>query len=333
VLVDSGGVANTPPAVNNNTGATVNQFSTANVIGQAQLEFTDAEQGAADLDITFDTVPASGTLYIDNAPNNGMPDGAGEILSMGETITQADINNNLLKYDHAGSTANKTFQVDVSDGQGGAVNNQVFTIMVTPQPEIEVKDGAMVTDTDIPVNTGTAAFGAVNVGSPSMKTFTIVNIGGAGLLINNIASTGGSSGDYVVSGHPAFPFIINPGNNQTFVVTFTPGAAGARNSTLRINNNDPTGENPFDFNLTGSGVVPFTTEVTVAAGILTINDVAGANSADQLQISYNAGMMQYTVTDTGGLIIDASSIAGSAGNLTASVTIPAAGITGLAVTT
>ncbi len=76
-------------------------------------------------------------------------------------------------------------------------------------------------------------------------------------------------------------------------------------------------------------VRPADTEVTLSGGVLTITDVEGGDSADQLTISYSGGT--YTITDAGGLNIDASSISGSAGNGSSSVTVPDTGVTAITI--
>ncbi len=69
------------------------------------------------------------------------------------------------------------------------------------------------------------------------------------------------------------------------------------------------------------------TEVTLTGGVLTITDVNGGSSNDNLTLSYAGGT--YTLTDSGGLAIEASSIAGSTGSGTNTVTFPDTGITGI----
>lgn len=64
--------------------------------------------------------------------------------------------------------------------------------------------------------------------------------------------------------------------------------------------------------------------VTLSGGVLTIT---GDGANDQLTLSYAGGT--YTLTDTGGQLIDVSAIAGSTGNGTSSVTIPDTGVTGI----
>jgi Ca2+-binding RTX toxin-like protein len=69
------------------------------------------------------------------------------------------------------------------------------------------------------------------------------------------------------------------------------------------------------------------TEITLSSGTLTITDIDGGSSNDQLTISYSGGT--YTITDAGGLLIDVSSIAGSTGSGTSTVTVPDTGVTGI----
>lgn len=69
------------------------------------------------------------------------------------------------------------------------------------------------------------------------------------------------------------------------------------------------------------------TEVTLTGGVLSITDVNGGSSNDNLTLSYAGGT--YTLTDSGGLAIEASSIAGSTGSGTNTVTFPDTDINGI----
>ncbi|BCX49252.1 bacteriocin [Haloferula helveola] len=73
------------------------------------------------------------------------------------------------------------------------------------------------------------------------------------------------------------------------------------------------------------------TGVTLVGNTLTLSDINGAASTDQLEISYAGGV--YTITDTGGLILNASTIAGSAGSGSSSVTIPEGTIDSIQINT
>lgn len=114
------GSSNTSPAENTNTGANVCKGDTV-TIGQSNLEFTDAEEGASDITFTLDTAPSNGILK-----NNGTA------LSASDSFTQNDINNNLITYEHDGTaTTSDSFQFDVSDGASGTVNDSTFSIVIS----------------------------------------------------------------------------------------------------------------------------------------------------------------------------------------------------------
>ena len=96
----------------------------------------------------------------------------------------------------------------------------------------------------------------VNCGSSSpgtaaaAKTFTLRNDGSTTLSNIAVNATGGNSADFVVSGLGATS--LAPGASTTVTVAFTPGAAGARSTTLAFASNDAD-YNPFNVALSGSG--------------------------------------------------------------------------------
>ena len=73
--------------------------------------------------------------------------------------------------------------------------------------------------------------------------------------------------------------------------------------------------------------VELDTEVTLATGVLTITDINGGDSNDDLTLSYSGGT--YTLSDGGALTIEVSSIVGSTGSGTNAVTFPDTGITSI----
>jgi CSLREA domain-containing protein len=123
---------NDAPTLGNNTGTTVNEGSTGNVIDSAKLSVNDVDNSPVQLTYTVGTAPANGTLK---------KSGVG--LAGGGTFTQLDINNNQLTYDHNGTeTTSDSFSFTVSDGAGGSIGSNTFNITVTPQ-----NDGPTVTAT------------------------------------------------------------------------------------------------------------------------------------------------------------------------------------------
>jgi hypothetical protein len=113
--------ANDPLTISTNTGTTVDEGSTGNVIQQSELETTDVEDAAADLTYTLVTAPLNGDLLL-----NGTP------LVATDTWTQDDINTGALTYDHDDSqTTTDSFAFDVED-LGLAVQSDIFSITVNP---------------------------------------------------------------------------------------------------------------------------------------------------------------------------------------------------------
>lgn len=117
------------------------------------------------------------------------------------------------------------------------------------QPEIEVDTTAA---TNVQSHETTYDFGTGSVGAGIARTFTIRNVGNAALNSLNVTVDGANSSDFVVTTQPD-PSIAQ-GGSDTFVVTFTPSVGGARTARLQIASND-SDENPFNINLSGSGII------------------------------------------------------------------------------
>ena len=110
-----------------NTGTTVNEASSGNVITTAMLETTDADNTPAQLTYTVTAVTANGTLRL-----------SGTALEVSDTFTQVDINAGLVTYDHDGSeTVSDSFDFSVDDGLGTS-SSGTFNITITPVNDEEV---------------------------------------------------------------------------------------------------------------------------------------------------------------------------------------------------
>jgi protocadherin Fat 4 len=118
-----------------NTGMTVNEGSTTNVVTTAMLETTDVDNTAGQLIYTVGALPANGILRLN-----------GSALGLNGTFTQADIDAGLVTYDHDNSeTVSDSFSFSVDDGVG-SFNSGTFNITVTP-----VNDNSItaIGDTDV----------------------------------------------------------------------------------------------------------------------------------------------------------------------------------------
>ncbi len=135
-----------------------------------------------------------------------------------------------------------------------------------------------------PTFSDSTAFGNTNVGGGTItRTFTIENIGWDDLVLT------GSSPYVAISGTNAADFSVTtiPSNNiavsasTIFRITFDPDDPGTRNATLSIAN-DNEDENPYTFNIQGTGFDAPTDTTNAASSIVqqsaTLNGTVNANN-------------------------------------------------------
>ena len=95
-------------------------------------------------------------------------------------------------------------------------------------------------------------------------TFTVDNLGTSNLALTGtprVAISGTDAAMFVVGTQPATP--VAPAGTSTFTITFTAASLGAKTATVTIANDDAD-ENPYTFNLTGTGIAP---EINVRQGV------------------------------------------------------------------
>jgi len=116
---------NDDPVLAVNTGDIILKGS-SETIDNTELQVTDVDNNSAELQFTLTAIPTNGLLKLD-----------GTALSISNTFTQADINNNLLNYDHDGSeTTSDSFEFTVTDGSGGSLGITTFSILITSVNEL-----------------------------------------------------------------------------------------------------------------------------------------------------------------------------------------------------
>jgi hypothetical protein len=158
-----------------NTGTTVNEASTGNVLTTAMLETTDTDNTPAQLVYTVTTATGNGTLRR-----------SGTAVGVSDTFTQADIDAGLVTYGHDGSeTVSDSFDFSVDDGAGASTSGN-FNITVTPVNDEEV----LATNTGTMVNEASA--GNVLTGgmlqttdvdnAPAQLAYTVTAAAGNGTL-------------------------------------------------------------------------------------------------------------------------------------------------------
>ncbi len=118
-------------------------------------------------------------------------------------------------------------------------------------PEIDVKGmGISIADGDVtPSTADDTDFGAVLTTGTGVHTFTIENTGGDDLTISSISIS--NTTNFAVTQAAASP--VAAAGSTTFTVTFMPQSTGAHTATVTINNDD-SDENPYTFDVQGTGV-------------------------------------------------------------------------------
>jgi hypothetical protein len=234
-------------------------FGSVNVGSSATLTFTIKNTGDADL--TGLAITKSGTH-------------SGDFTVTGPAATSI-----------TGPSGSTTFTIQFAPTAGGSrtaaiaiasndANESPFNINLSGTglaPEIAVEDNASANIAD----GGSKSFGSVNVGSSSSLTFTIKNTGNANLTGLAITKDGAHEADFSITASPTAP-VSGPSGSTTFTVQFTPSARGPRSAAIHIASNDPN-ENPFDINLTGTGLSPDIAVEVPAGTPITPTTVGGAS--------------------------------------------------------
>lgn len=171
--------------------------------------------------------------------------------------------------------------------------------------EIEILGNAMVIpDNGLLTSTDNwTILGDTFVSMPISRTYTIKNTGATTLTIGAISFSGGNAAEFVVTTPPS-PTVAG-GSSTTFVVKFTPLAAGIRTTTITILNNDTT-EGTYNFAIQGNAFTSVSNPeidiqgntVSIANGDITpsINDWTDFGSN---QIITNPQIKTFTIRNYG----------------------------------
>lgn len=150
-----------------------------------------------------------------------------------------------------------TTAYDAFGNQSGYSNEVTFTVPGVVEMDL-LGNGVPIADGDsTPTVLDHTDFGGTRLtGGTVTRTFTIRNTG-SGLLIlpgtPRVAVGGANAADFTVTVQPADS--VAAGGATTFLVRFDPSAAGTREASISIANNDAN-ENPYDFAIRGRGVAP-----------------------------------------------------------------------------
>ncbi|WP_299219379.1 Ig-like domain-containing protein, partial [uncultured Aquimarina sp.] len=122
-------------AVSTNSAPTASSFTASSgpfedqtyTFATADFSYNDTDSDPLD-NLLIEILPAIGTLYVD--ANSSDTFDTGEQLSMGSTVSKADLDAGNLQYIQTGSV-NTSFQFEVNDGIENSTGNYVATLNVT----------------------------------------------------------------------------------------------------------------------------------------------------------------------------------------------------------
>ncbi|WP_203258493.1 choice-of-anchor D domain-containing protein [Hyunsoonleella ulvae] len=148
------------------------------------------------------------------------------------------------------------------DGNGVGGNGAPGLVILTwtaIAPDINIQgNGTDITDGDTsPDVSDDTDFGSVNItGATDANIFTIQNTGTITLNLTGgplVSISGTHAADFTVTANPAST--VAASGSTTFTITFDPSATGLRTASVSIANDD-SDENPYTFDIQGTGVDP-----------------------------------------------------------------------------
>jgi len=143
----------------------------------------------------------------------------------------------------SGSTNNIRATAFPSDSHSEGIQQVTVSAPIDPEIQVEI-DGAILTS-----GSGTIYFPSTQVGSSSIKTVTVRNIGLANLSFTGTHVTFSPTGQYTVVTQPIDPVL--PSQFVTFDVKLTPTSSGTKTTTMTIHSNDAD-EGSFTVALSGA---------------------------------------------------------------------------------
>lgn len=280
------------PVLNVNAGISVVEGGDI-TISKTELSVTDEDELPGEIQYSIVDAPTAGRLELTTDPGVSV-----------SSFTQADIDNNLLRFVHDGSEADDSFTFSISDGSGGTIGTTLFSITnlrVNDAP-VNSTPTSQTTSEDTPLVFSSGAGNGISVSDVDLSGGLI----GIRLVATNgtltLGSTSGlvfATGDGNSDADIVFAGLIADVNNALEGLTFAPtadynGLAGVRVISRDMGSSGSGGEQIDDD----------TIEITVTA----VNDNPVA-SDDEYSINEDITL---TVSAANGLLSNDSDIDGDA---------------------
>ncbi|MCC7146294.1 MAG: choice-of-anchor D domain-containing protein [Phycisphaeraceae bacterium] len=208
-----------------------------------------------------------------------------------------------------------------NDGNESPYNFNIKGTAIAPEIDVKGNNVSIVDGDATAATTDHTDFGSADITSGTVnRTFTIYNTGTSALTLATLESErvvvgGVDELDFEVITQPNTDTIA-AGASATFVVRFNPSAAGVRNATLSIANDD-SNENPYNFSIKGTGTA--TPEIAVWGGLGPIEIVDGdatpATDDDtdfgSVPVTGFSETNQFEIRNTGSGTLNLAAVAGS----------------------
>lgn len=173
-------------------------------------------------------------------------------------------------------------------------------------PEIDIKGNnvSIASGSTSPSLANHTDFGSTAVaGGTVVRTFKILNTGSDTLKLTGsspfVTISGTHASDFTLTTTPAA--IILAGDSTSFQITFDPSATGLRTAAISIANND-SDENPYTFNIQGTGVNSNSSDIIADAGYsyTSNHDYTTYQAATISTTANSVGVFKFTIRDGGG---------------------------------
>jgi len=199
---------------------------------------------------------------------------------------------------------NRTATINIANNDSNE-NPYTFALQgfgVIPEIDIQGNTISIVDGDTSPSTTDWTDFGSTN----ATRTFTIYNNGNIALTLGAITIGGTNASEFTILTAPAAT--VAAFSSTTFTIRFIPTAIGTRLATFAIVNND-SGENPYNFNLQGTGT-PREIEVqglglSIASGD-TVTSVSDGTDFGPADINLATVTRTFTILNTGSLSLTIS---------------------------
>jgi hypothetical protein len=208
--------------------------------------------------------------------------------------------------------------------------DETFTT-TAPAPEMDVLGiGNSIADGDTTPSTFDATdFGIVDLTSgDAYALFTIRNTGTADLTLNGmpiVELSGLHPADFSVTAQPTTP-VASGGGSTSFTIRFDPSATGTRSAMVSIANND-SNENPYTFNIQGTGTNVWSLNVTKngnGSGTVTSTPTGIDCGGDCDEVYSQGTAVTLTATPEAGMSFDGWSGGGCSSTADCTITMNAA---------